>query len=330
MLALAIGAFLTFWPLWAPLVLGAWLAQLARPINERLSRWMGKKERAAALVTVLMVLLGLTPLALIGISLAADAKNMIERVIGSGSAMQALSVLIGTNGDAKSTGEVDTQAAADLARQHGMSAFGTISRIAGATTTAIIGIVVFVYAFYVFLVRGSAIARWIQQRAPMDERHVARFGNAFVETGRGLIVGFGLTAAIQGVVAGVGYLLIGLPHALVLGMLTGIAAFLPAIGTGLVWVPLAIGLGIAGNWGQAALVLALGSVVSLGDNFVRPALSRYGKLNLSVFVLFVSMLGGFAAFGAWGLVLGPLLVRLAVEGFEILREERQKNRPAAT
>ena len=53
---------------------------------------------------------------------------------------------------------------------------------------------------------------------------------------------------------------------------------------------------------------------------VRPMLSRYGKLRMPTFLLLISMLGGLALFGAWGVLLGPLLVRLAVEGLEILRE----------
>jgi predicted PurR-regulated permease PerM len=332
-LGFAAGAFFTFWQLWTPLVLAAWFAHLARPLNVRLSRWMGKKERGAAVATVLLVILGLTPIALIVLSLAADARQMISRATESGGAMQALGVLIGNNdgeNQLPSAGQLDANAAAALARKHGMSAFGTLSRIAGATTSAIIGLVVFVYGFYVFLVRGTAISNWIHDHAPMDRRYVSRFGAAFIETGRGLIVGFGLTASLQGLVATIGYLVIGLSHALVLGLLTAIAAFLPAIGTGLVWVPLAIALAARGSWGKAAAVLGIGMVISIADNFIRPALSRYGKLDLSVFVLFVAMLGGFAAFGAWGIVLGPLLVRLALEGLEILREERIKQRPAAS
>jgi predicted PurR-regulated permease PerM len=67
-------------------------------------------------------------------------------------------------------------------------------------------------------------------------------------------------------------------------------------------------------------MLAIGLVVSTADNFVRPMLSRYGKLRMPTFLLLVSMLGGLGLFGAWGVLLGPLLVRLAVEGLEIWRE----------
>ena len=68
-------------------------------------------------------------------------------------------------------------------------------------------------------------------------------------------------------------------------------------------------------------MVAIGIVVSTADNFVRPILSRYGSLRMPTFLLLTSMLGGLAIFGPWGVALGPLMVRLAVEGLEILREE---------
>jgi predicted PurR-regulated permease PerM len=75
--------------------------------------------------------------------------------------------------------------------------------------------------------------------------------------------------------------------------------------------------------GHAAAVVGLGTVISVADNFMRPLLSRVANLDLNGFVLFVAMLGGIAIFGTWGLLLGPLAVRLGVEGLRIGRERRE-------
>jgi predicted PurR-regulated permease PerM len=53
-------------------------------------------------------------------------------------------------------------------------------------------------------------------------------------------------------------------------------------------------------------------------------LARYGKLSLPTFLLLIAMIGGLAMFGPWGVALGPLLVRLAVEGLQILREQPEQ------
>jgi predicted PurR-regulated permease PerM len=324
-LVLAVGATLALWPFWAPLVLAAWFAHIARPLQARFGRWMHKRERGAGVATVLLVIVGLAPLAVISLSLAAEASDIIERFSKSQNARETFGALLSGNsngGTPQSPTQLDLSTAIELGRQHGMSAISTASRVAGATTRGVVGMVIFVYGFYVFLVHGRSIYEWLRDHSPLEQRHFERLAGAFTQTGRGLLIGFGLTAMIQGVVAAIGYLILGIPHALVLGLLTAIAALIPAVGTGLVWVPLAAGLAIFGHWGQAIGVLAIGSVVSLGDNFLRPALSRYGKLDLPMFLLFVAMLGGFAAFGGWGLLLGPVLVRLSIEGLEILREKR--------
>ncbi|HWO09044.1 MAG TPA: AI-2E family transporter, partial [Polyangiaceae bacterium] len=111
--------------------------------------------------------------------------------------------------------------------------------------------------------------------------------------------------------------------AVVLGLVTTFAALIPSVGTGLVWVPLAVGLAIAGRMGQAAAVVGLGFAVSVADNFVRPWLSRFAHVDLNMFVLFIAMLGGIAVFGAWGLLVGPLFVRLCVEALRLANERRE-------
>jgi predicted PurR-regulated permease PerM len=159
---------------------------------------------------------------------------------------------------------------------------------------------------------------------PIPSEAFARLTNAFRETGRGLIVAGGGTALVQGAVATVAYVAIGIPRALLLGPLTALCAIVPLVGTGLVWVPLAIELGATGQYWRAGVVVAVGAGVhSLIDNFIRPLFARYGRLTLPTFVVFVSMIGGVAVFGAAGALLGPLVVRLCAESLAIVFEMRR-------
>jgi predicted PurR-regulated permease PerM len=190
---------------------------------------------------------------------------------------------------------------------------------------------VFLCGFYAFLVDGSRAKTWLTTHSPLPREHMVRFSSAFAETGRGLFIGIGVTALLQGVLATVGYIVIGVPQALVLGMITTVAALIPSIGTGLVWAPVSVALFLSDRNGAAIALLVLGCVISVVDNLVRPWLSRFGHLQLPTFVVLVSMLGGIGVFGAWGVLLGPLLVRLAVEALSIWHDEQQANlriRPA--
>jgi predicted PurR-regulated permease PerM len=201
--------------------------------------------------------------------------------------------------------------------------------VARASASATIGLLVFVAALYTFTVDGERIGAWLEEHAPIPRAAVARLVGAFFETGRGLIVASGGTAVVQGAVATLAYVAIGIPQALLLGPLTAICALVPFVGTGLVWIPLAIELAAAGQYWRAGVVVCVGAVIhSLIDNFVRPMLARYGRLTLPTFLVLVSMLGGLAAFGATGALLGPLLVRLCVESLAIISEEKKNGVPA--
>jgi predicted PurR-regulated permease PerM len=181
---------------------------------------------------------------------------------------------------------------------------------------------VFVFAFYTFLVDGPRTYDWLIERVPLPRHHSQRLSAAFEETGRGLVISMGGTSLFQGTLATIGYLVVGAPQPFMLGMLTSIGSFIPLVGTALVWVPLSLALLALGRDGQAIAAVVIGLVVSTLDNFVRPWLSRYGQLQLPTFVIFIAMMGGIAAFGGAGLLLGPLLVRLASEALEIWREDR--------
>ena len=313
---------LSLLPLWAPLLLASWLAVAFRPLHAKLAQKIGGRDRAAGLVTVLLVAAALLPLLVVGLSLVGTAAGSVEQVQKADGVRDALKSVLQAEPKATSSG-FDLRHLGELVQQHGGQALQAASLVFGAASTAIVGIFVFIYGFYTCLVDGERARHWIFDHSPLERWQTERMAAAYDETGRGLLIGVGLTALAQGVVATVGYLIIGVPQALVFGLLTVLAALIPSIGPGLVWAPLALGLFVAGETGQGAAVLGLGVVVSVADNFIRPLISKHANLDLPAYLLFVAMLGGIVMFGAWGLLAGPLFVRLAIEALRIGRERRE-------
>jgi predicted PurR-regulated permease PerM len=81
-------------------------------------------------------------------------------------------------------------------------------------------------------------------------------------------------------------------------------------------------MAITGHMPQAIALAALSTIFVAGiDNVIRPFFVLWGKLELSPFVVMVSVFGGLAAVGPWGMLLGPIIVRLALEVLRISREE---------
>jgi predicted PurR-regulated permease PerM len=248
---------------------------------------------------------------------------------GAMSALSSGGVLAGVAGSALGVGEegtlksLDPRAAIDLLRQHGGALWRLLGGVATASASAVVGLVVFALTLYAFIVDGPAIHAWVARRSLIDAGARRRLLGAFRETGRGLIIGAGGTALAQSVVAAVAYASLGIRSAVALGVLTGVFAFVPAVGTAAVWVPVAAILAVTGH-PQRAIVLALLGLGVIGtiDNLLRPWLARRGSLQLPATVVFLSIIGGLRLVGGWGVILGPLAVRLASEGLAIARERR--------
>lgn len=322
LLILTVSAALALLPFWAPLLLASWLAIVVAPWHAKLAQKVGGRSRAAGVVTVLVVVAVLVPLLVIGLSLLGAGLTLVGQLQKSGGLQEVWDTLLKAEpnlGHAK----LGLPQLVEFARSHGKDAINAAGSIAAAAAAVGVGLFVFLASLYTFLVEGRRAQEWLLDHSPLERWQTSRLAAAYAETARGLLIGVGLTALLQGTIASVGYVIIGVPQALVFGLLTGFASLIPSIGTGLIWIPLTIGLLVARETGMGIAVLAIGCVNSLADNFATPILSRYARLDLHTFVVIVAILGGIAAFGPWGLLAGPLLMRLALEALRMGRERRE-------
>ncbi len=320
--ALVFGSLLALSSLWSPMLLASWCAHVVRPLHAWLSTRVGGRSRSAAVLTVVCALFVLVPLLVLVLSLFGSANDLLDQLRGSKDWNDAVSRFL--SGSSKvSLADADPRGIMTLLQRHGASALGAATTLFGAATTFALFMLVFIACFYSFLVEGRQLYHWMLTYLPIRPGHTDRFTAAFFETGRGLLISFGLTALIQATILSMGYVLIGVPQPLVLGLLTLVASFIPVLGTGLVWAPVAVVLLFVGQTQAGVWALVVGTVVSTLDNLIRPALSRFGKLQLPTVVVLLAMLGGAAAFGPGGLLLGPLLLRLAIEALKIWRDERE-------
>jgi predicted PurR-regulated permease PerM len=127
-------------------------------------------------------------------------------------------------------------------------------------------------------------------------------------------------ATIQGVLCGGMFWLLGIPAAALWGLVTVFASLVPFVGTAAVWVPGTLYLLAIGAWPKAIVLAVWGAaVVSSVDNLLRPKLVA-GRVRLSGLAMFVAMLGGLQAFGALGIILGPVLFATAAAILDVLRD----------
>ena len=171
-----------------------------------------------------------------------------------------------------------------------------------------------------FLLRdGEAFLEQLSRFLPLhdDDRHslFERTRDATVAVVRGLL----LTGLLEAAIATLGYALMGIPAAVLLGVLTGLASVVPVVGTSSVWVPVGLVTALSGHTTAGLLVLAWGTaMVLIIDNFAAPSLVGQ-RIRVSLLPLLFGILGGAVVFGVKGLLIGPLIVSIAPTVLELAR-----------
>ncbi|HEY4880676.1 MAG TPA: AI-2E family transporter [Steroidobacteraceae bacterium] len=129
---------------------------------------------------------------------------------------------------------------------------------------------------------------------------------------RAVVYGLLITAITQGVLAGIGYWVVGLAAPVLLGALTGILSIVPLVGTAIVWVPIGIWLISNGLVWKGIVMLTWGAVlVHPADQVLRPILISNATRVPFLIVMF-GALGGLQAFGLLGLFTGPVVLAIAM------------------
>lgn len=302
-------------PLLPVIMLAVWFGAFGRVVQRPLTRVLGGRPRLAAALAVVALVAVLIPLLLVVTSLAVEAYDFVVGLAQSPRGKQVLEQLVQQRGEGGSNKSIWQLAMGQQER-----AWAILQQVAGTAARVAIGLFVLVTGMYAVIVDGPSWWRWIEEHSPISRTLLDRFRDAFFETGRGLFIGIGGAGLIQAIVATIAYLALSVPHALELGLLTFCFSLIPAVGTAIVWVPVAAGLALTDHT-VAAIVLAVLGVAVIGtvDNLARPFLARRGRLQLPTYIVLVSMFAGIHVLGAWGLFIGPLAVRLAKAALEEIR-----------
>lgn len=134
-------------------------------------------------------------------------------------------------------------------------------------------------------------------------------------TVRGVVYGIIGTAVAQGILAGLGFGLAGVPAAALLGVLTFFLSAVP-IGPPMVWIPATVWLFSEGKSGWALFLLIWGTFVVSGiDNIIKPYLISHGS-KIPFIIVFMGVIGGALAFGLVGVFLGPTLLAVTYRVIE--------------
>ncbi len=301
--------FLIMSPYLTPLFLAGVFAILFSPIHRFLLKKLNGNEGAAALSTVLVVLvLVLIPLIFLGMLMFQEVLSTLSK----GSALFA-----GADRFITTIGSYVQRFVPTFEIHANIYTYleALLRWVASNLNTFFTGILSFTFQIFIiniamfFLYRDGKQLRafalkWSPLNDEYDESIIAKVETAVSSVVRGALT----TAIVQGVMLGIGFAIFGVPNPVLWGVVGTIAALLPLVGTGLITMPTAAWLLLTGHIGAGIGLIIWGLVcVGLIDNVLNPYLMKRG-MNVHPFLILLSVFGGLAYFGPVGFLAGPVVI----------------------
>jgi predicted PurR-regulated permease PerM len=176
-----------------------------------------------------------------------------------------------------------------------------------------------VFTMYYFFKDGENISRTIRDALPLEREQADGIISRTREVIDASVYGVLSIAIIQGILGGLAFWILGLPSAIIWGVVMTFLSMVPMLGAFLVWVPAAIYLALTGHWAKAVMLAVWGTlVIGMVDNFLRPKLVG-SRTRLHELLIFFAVLGGLNVFGVLGVVLGPVVVAITLALVDVYR-----------
>jgi predicted PurR-regulated permease PerM len=284
------------------------------PVHIWLKKKMGRDEPAALLTILLILVVALVPLFIIFYTAFHQALTLQEKFDP-----QDFLILFQPFGP-------KVKATVDQALQHLTQDLyvrlteSLPSVFAAASSLGISLFVMFFTMYYIFLNIHYVIIRSTEY-LPFSQPNAIWLVHEFEHISKAILLGQILVSSLQGLMGGIGFLILGLPDAVLWGIVMAVVSLVPFVGTSLVWLPAGVYLLVHKDYSHGIGLLLWGFiVVSHIDNFVRPRLGK--KLgNINPIVMLLGAFAGLEFFGIAGVVVGPFLLAFFLLLVQVYRQE---------
>jgi predicted PurR-regulated permease PerM len=301
------------------------LAFILHPLHETLTlRLKGRRSLAAAMLTVLTPFFVLVPVSVLGVVFAGQVARLLQYLrdhtllsFSYADLLDRLSQvpLIGGLIDwVRDNASVSASQVEGWVTDSVQSVLKTAATMGGDIALGVfgtlLGFFIMLFMLFFFLRDGRSIVEGLTRLIPAEPARRTQLLKYLGEVTRAVVFGSVATALIQGVIVGIGFALVGLPAAVVWGVLATLAAFLPA-GSALVLTPAVLYLAFEGRWGATVFLACWIVLLWIAENLLRPILTAH-HAEVSTLALFIGAIGGAAAWGILGLFIGPVLLSFVV------------------
>jgi len=310
--------YLLLSPFLVPIAWAMLLAFIVHPALLHLLRFIRNRTAAALLITALLALAIAVPTVWLTSKLASEATRVsLRQFVQQGGIAQAGSQALHSGTVTSIENWLENQGLRIEDIRHWMNkgtAYMGDYLTANVTTLArnlvsfVIDLVIMLFSFFYLLRDGEDYFEFVRSLTPLVEEDKAMVFETLRSMLSSTVRGLLLTALLEGILLGLGYLVTGVPDWPLLGVASGAAGLLPIGGTAFIWVPAVIYLWFTAGWGWAVALLVWGTiVVGVIDNLLKPLTIGQGS-GLPAVALFFGITGGLEVYGPLGLFAGPAVI----------------------
>jgi predicted PurR-regulated permease PerM len=325
---LSVGFGAILWPFAGAILWALVIATVFRPLFQRLVSALQQKRTLAAVTTlVIIVVTVILPLSLISGALVQEGLSTYQRIrsgeLDFGRYFQRLLEALPTwithlldRLGLTSLELVEQRLSTVLTRGIQLLASKVLS-LGQNTMEFVVSLFIMLYLLFFLLRDGDDLARRIAGAIPMRPELQRKLAGRFTTVLRATVKGNLVVAIVQGGLGGLIFWILGLNAPVLWGAFMAVLSLLPAVGTGLVWLPTAVYLMVTGEVAKGIILAAYGLlVIGSVDNVLRPIL--VGKdTQMPDYVVLLSTLGGLATFGFNGIVIGPMVAAMFITVWDI-------------
>jgi predicted PurR-regulated permease PerM len=306
------------------------------PVYARIRAGTGRPAVAAVFTTLLLATVVGVPLALLGWAFAKQAMELGNQGLafvqqgGIQHAMMAVqgfwarhvpAALSGILPDATELTGIGIDGVQTGAMSGLQAATTRIPTVLSSAAGFGIDAAIFVGAVGTFYAKGPEMLAILRDLLPIEDRYVDSLYDVFRDLANHVVTGTLATAAIQGLVATLGYAIAGVDGLAFFGSLTALCALVPIVGGALIYLPLVVLTGINHGIGWALFLLVWQVLLtSQVDTFVRPFFLR-GQTHIHPLLIFLSVVGGLGWLGFPGALAGPVIVTAFAALYLIYRRD---------
>jgi predicted PurR-regulated permease PerM len=321
--------FLIIRPFFSPIFLALMLAIVFHPVHIRVQARLRNRSTGALFSTILVLFAFLVPVIGLGIIVSRETSNLYrllnERSTEQGGwnpyVMHGLQRVLSWVGRYIDLSNFDLRGSVlRWLEQISRYLFSWGAQIFSNFIAFVADAVIAFFTLFFFFREGSEAKEHVAVVLPLSRVQVERLFTGISNSIVANVYGVLAVGVSQGILAGIGFWVLGLPSPVLWGMVTALFSLVPIIGSAAVWGPAAIVLAVGGHWVKALILLGWGAgVVSQADNVVRPYVISE-RANLNTLAVFFALLGGVKAFGLIGLFVGPVALSFTLVVLEMLRE----------